>query len=52
MVDEEQHENADDENRAKLIQQLIEVLAAGDSEECSICLENLTDPVITKYDNF
>lgn len=38
-----------DGEREKLIQQLMQLLSSGDSEECSICLEILQDPVITKY---
>eukprot|EP00111_Clytia_hemisphaerica_P020134 TCONS_00059342-protein len=50
-------ENGDGENdgttfnedeREKLIQQLMQLLSSGDSEECSICLEILQDPVITR----
>ena len=37
-----------DEEREKLIQQLMQLLSSGDSEECSICLEILQDPVITR----
>lgn len=37
-----------EEEREKLIQQLMQLLMAGDSEECSICLGNLTDPIITR----
>ena len=37
------------EERENLIQQLMQLLASGDSEECSICLENLREPVITRY---
>eukprot|EP00794_Sanderia_malayensis_P009927 gene9927-10945_t len=37
-----------DGDEQKLIQQLLQVLAAGDSEECSICLDNLTNAVITR----
>ena len=53
-----QDDNADPDNngselndgeREKLIEQLMQLLSSGDSEECSICLENLQDPVITKY---
>ena len=37
------------DERDKLIQQLMQLLHSGDSEECSICLEILQDPVITRY---
>ena len=37
-----------DADEEKLIEQLMEVLAAGDSEECSICLDNLNNAVITR----
>ena len=36
------------DEREKLIQQLMQLLHSGDSEECSICLEILQDPVITR----
>lgn len=42
--------NNDDDNddeQARLIKVLMEAIAAGDSEECAICLESLSDPAIT-----
>ena len=41
-------EKEPDENEQRLIEQLLQVLAAGDSEECAICLDNLTNAVITR----
>lgn len=40
------------DEREKLIQQLMQLLHSGDSEECSICLEILQDPIITRYLTF
>jgi len=46
--DVEDKSDISDVEREKLIEQLMQLLSSGDSEECSICLENLEEPVITR----
>ncbi|KAK3709917.1 hypothetical protein QZH41_020046, partial [Actinostola sp. cb2023] len=44
---EDTEDDNEGDNTAQLIKVLMETISAGDSEECAVCLEALTDPVIT-----
>eukprot|EP00795_Rhopilema_esculentum_P009078 gene9077-16732_t len=45
---EDEADGDKEENEGQLIEQLLQVLEAGDSEECAICLDNLNNAVITR----